>query len=107
MNDSLVAGTLRIDLGVENGLHFALAVGHQFAVAIDEPAMADETKTAFFADAVDGDVVDMILQSAGVADVLHRSIGAGRPIRGQQNDVGAEQSQDARYFGKAAVVANV
>src|SRR5207244_1027790 len=73
MNDSLVPGLLRIDLGVEDGLLFALAVGQQFAIAVDEPAMADEAEAAFFADAVDGDVVDVIFQSAGVADVLHRA----------------------------------
>src|SRR5262249_29157618 len=96
----------RVQLGIEDLGAVGVCGGQQLAVDVDDAALANETATALFADAIDGGEVDVVFQRPRLYQVLDRAHRPGRPVRRQHHQVGAEQHEHAGRFGKAAVVAD-
>ena len=106
-NQVLLAGKLRIDLGVEDLLLVARSAVQDLTVWVTQLTLADEGESSFGADTVDGQKVNGILQGPAADGALRDTLGTGWPVRGQNNQIGAQQRQATRCLRKRSVVADV
>ena len=70
------------------------------------PASAEETDAALYADTVHGDVVDAVLANPGWYNVFRDYFYAFRPVCYRNDNIGSEQRQYARVLGEIQVVAD-
>src|SRR5258708_35787793 len=79
-NDVLAARLGGIDVGIQNLFARRARFGQRLAAGIDNLAPPDEFEAPLGADAIYGDVVDGILERAGVDDARRGALGARRPV---------------------------
>src|SRR5262249_6638573 len=89
VDDLFIPRTCRVESGVEGLLAIAPS-GQEVAVTIDNPTLADEAESTLLPDAIDGGVVDVILQRPGLYEILDRTASGRGPVGRQQDHVGAE-----------------
>ncbi len=94
----------RIDFGVKDLFAVVVGEGEGATDGIGDLALADEGESAFLANAIHGDEVDVVLEGAGVDDMLGDEFRSGRPVGGKADDVGPGESEGAGRFGEGGVV---